>query len=277
MKRLLKLALGTVCLIGLGTSCVSKKKYVQAQSSIERLRNDSTQANDDIRGLQTDLQRTQTQFAKYKNKSELDKASLMAQLQKQGAELSDQAQALQLRAQRLRALQDRLQRQQEIVTSLRKTVEDALVNVKDEDLSVEVKNGKVYVSLSDKLLFPSGSAKLNKGGKEAIGKLGSVLKNNPQINIDIVGHTDSIPIKTSKYSDNWDLSAARATTITRLLTENYGVAGSRLRASGAGEYAPVAENSTKEGRAKNRRTEIILTPKLEELFRILEGDSEREE
>ncbi|MDZ7847242.1 MAG: OmpA family protein [Owenweeksia sp.] len=100
-----------------------------------------------------------------------------------------------------------------------------------------------------------------------------MLRQNPKINIDIVGHTDSIPINTSRYSDNWDLSTARATTITRLLTEEYGIPGIRLTASGMSKFQPVANNDSKEGRAKNRRTEIILTPKLQELFKILEGGS----
>lgn len=274
MRRFMLIAGAAALLISTGTSCVSKKKYVASQDHVSKLQQDSAQCVRTVADLQMDLQRAETQYNQYKNKSENERAALMAQLEKQGTELSQKDQALQLRAQRLRALEDRLQRQQQIVDNLRKTVEDALVNVKAEDLSVEVKNGKVYVSLSDKLLFPSGSASLNKEGKDAIGKLAQVLKQNTKINIDVVGHTDSIPINTPKYSDNWDLSTARATTITRLLTEDYNIAGARLTASGMSDFSPVASNSTKEGRAKNRRTEIILTPKLEELFKILSGDVE---
>jgi chemotaxis protein MotB len=273
MKKLLGIATASIMLVAFSTSCVSKKKYTAAQTHVDKLQQDSTQFVSTINGLKTDLQRAESQYDKYKTQTENEKAALMAQLKQQGTELSEKDQALQMRAQRLRALEDRLNKQQQIVNNLRKTVEDALVNIKSEDLSVEVKNGKVYVSLSDKLLFPSGSASLNKEGKDAIGKLGKVLTENPQINIDVVGHTDSIPIKTAKYSDNWDLSTARATEITRLLTEDYGVKGSRLTASGMSDNQPVATNATKEGRAKNRRTEIILTPKLEELFKILEGES----
>lgn len=255
------------------TSCVSKKKYTQAQSHIERLQQDSAQYVQQIDKLQAELAAMTTEYAEYKAASEDQVTSLLAQLEEQGAQLNEKDEALQQRAQRLRALQDRLQEQQQIVEKLRKTVEDALVNIKDEDLNVEVKNGKVYVSLSDKLLFPSGSARLNEDGKEAIGKVGQVLQQNPKINIDVVGHTDSIPINTPKYNDNWELSTARATTITRLLTQEYNIEGTRLTASGMSEYNPVATNATKEGRAKNRRTEIILTPKLEELFKILEGNT----
>ncbi len=273
MRKFFTLATASVMLVAFSTSCVSKKKYIAAETHIDKLKQDSTQFVGKVNKLQTDLQNAELQYNKYKTQAENEKTSLMAQLKQQGAELNEKDQVLQMRAQRLRALEDRLNKQQQIVNNLRKTVEDALVNIKSEDLSVEVKNGKVYVSLSDKLLFPSGSASLNKEGKDAIGKLGKVLKENPQINIDVVGHTDSIPIKTARYADNWDLSTARATEITRLLTEEYGVKGSRLTASGMSDNQPVASNSTKEGRAKNRRTEIILTPKLEELFKILEGNT----
>lgn len=255
------------------SSCVSKKKYVAAQDHIGKLQQDSAQFEAKIDNLQAELAKTKTSYAEFRDASANEVASLMAQLQQRGEELNEKDQALQDRAARLRALQERLNKQQVIVNRLRKTVEDALVGFDQDELSVEVKNGKVYVSLSDKLLFPSGSAKLNEEGKEAIGKVGKVLQDNPKINIDVVGHTDSVPINTAKYSDNWDLSTARATTITRLLTDEYNIPGTRLTASGMSKYQPVASNETTEGRAKNRRTEIILTPKLEELFKILQGDA----
>ncbi len=274
MKKIALQLTMAILIAGLGTSCVSKKKYVAAQDRIDRLQQDSTQCQNTVAELRTDLERSTSQFAKYKDMTEDQKAAMMAQLQKQGSELSEKDQALQLRAQRLRALQDRLDRQQEIVNNLRQTVADALVNFDAEDLSVEVKNGKVYVSLSDKLLFPSGSAQLNKEGKQAIGKVAEVLQKNSKISIEVVGHTDDVPINTAKYSDNWELSTARATTITRLLTDDYSISGERLTASGMSKYNPVATNETKEGRSRNRRTEIVLTPKLEELFKILSGEAE---
>ncbi len=266
MNRIMQLTAVLLIALFSSTSCVSKKKYVTAQTHIDRLQRDSTMHVEKINSLQTELKNTKLEYSEYKEDMEGRQASMMAQLEEQDEKLTE-------RAQRLRALQERLQQQQNIVNNLRKTVEDALVSFDQDELSVEVKNGKVYVSLSDKLLFPSGSAKLNKEGKEAIGKVGNVLQQNPKINIDVVGHTDSIPINTAKYSDNWDLSTARATTITRLLTEEYDIPGYRLTASGMSKYQPVASNKDKEGRAKNRRTEIVLTPKLEELFKILEGNN----
>jgi chemotaxis protein MotB len=132
-----------------------------------------------------------------------------------------------------------------------------------------MKNGKVYVSMSDKLLFKSGQASVEDKGKDAIKKLAEVLIKNNDIDVAIEGHTDSIPIKTSVYKDNWDLSVARSTNIVRMLTEEFKVEAKRVTASGKGEFLPVASNATPEGRARNRRTEIVLSPKLEELFKLM--------
>ena len=133
----------------------------------------------------------------------------------------------------------------------------------------EMKNGKVYVSMTDKLLFRSGSADIEDKGKEAIKKLADILNKNTEVSITIEGHTDNIPIKTAQFKDNWDLSVARATNMVRLLDETYKVDAKRLTAAGRGEYVPKATNETPEGRAKNRRTEIILSPKLDELYKIV--------
>ena len=149
---------------------------------------------------------------------------------------------------------------------------DALVGFNSNELTVSIKNGKVYVSLQENLLFPSGSAVVNPKGKLALGKLADVLNVNPDITVDIEGHTDSIPIH-GRYMDNWDLSTARANSIVRVLTNDYKVDPVRVIASGHSQYDPVQPNSTSEGRALNRRTEIILSPKLDELYKLLETGS----
>ena len=134
---------------------------------------------------------------------------------------------------------------------------------------MEIKDGKVYVSLSEKLLFKSGSAAVETKGIEAIKVLADVLNKNPDIDILVEGHTDNLPIKTPIYRDNWDLSAARAISIVRILTNEYKIIPTRLTASGRGEFSPKATNATSEGRASNRRTEIILSPKLDEIMKLL--------
>lgn len=176
------------------------------------------------------------------------------------------------REERVAELERILAEKEKAVEQLKKKVTDALLNFNENDLSVEVRNGKVYVSLAEKLLFGSGSIKVDDKGVTALKQLASALSGNSDVNIVVEGHTDNVPIsrKTQYMSDNWDLSVMRATSIVKILVDN-GVNPKYVTASGKGEYLPVAENDTPENKALNRRTEIILTPKLDELFQILEG------
>ncbi len=191
-----------------------------------------------------------------------DAAARLAQLSKNKQDLANQ-QA------KLEHLQELMDRQKKAIEQIKKKMSDALVGFNSSELSVAIKNGKVYVSLQENLLFPSGSAVVNPKGKEALGKLAAVLNLNPEITVDIEGHTDSIPIH-AKYQDNWDLSLARSASIVRILTADYRVDPTRVIASGHSQYDPVQPNSTSEGRALNRRTDIILSPKLDELYRLLQ-------
>src|SRR5262249_858722 len=154
---------------------------------------------------------------------------------------------------------------------LRKKVADALVNFNSNEVAVKVKNGKVYVSMQESLLFPSGSAVVNPRGKEALSKVAGILSANPDVNVTIEGHTDTVPIDNKMYNDNWSLSVARATSITHVLIDNYGVGPARIIASGRSQYDPVADNNSVGGRALNRRTEVILEPKLDELMDLIYG------
>lgn len=169
----------------------------------------------------------------------------------------------------LEDLQSKIARQDSITKRLNDIIRGALLGFKSDELSVEVKNGKVYVSLSDKLLFKSASAAIETKGLEAIKVLADVLNKNNDIDILIEGHTDNLPIRTALYRDNWDLSVARATSIVRILVDEYKIDAKRLTASGKGEFSPRANNSTPEGRAANRRTEIILSPKLDIIMNLL--------
>lgn len=191
-------------------------------------------------------------------------------MKQKGEELAEKEALLSQREKTLNQLQAEIARRDSIAKQLNNVLRDALLGFKSDELSVEVKNGKVYVSMSDKLLFQSGSASVEKKGLEAINVLADVLNKNQNIDILIEGHTDSIPIHTALYKDNWDLSVARATSIVRILTNEHQVAPTRLTASGKGEFSPRASNATPEGRALNRRTEIILSPKLDEIMQLLE-------
>ena len=190
-------------------------------------------------------------------------------LKQKTQELEEKEKLLAEREKALNELRDVIARQDSITKRLNDVLRNALLGFNSDELSVEIKNGKVYVSMSDKLLFKSGSAAVESKGKEAIKLLAGVLDKNRDIDILIEGHTDNVPINTAVYRDNWDLSVARATSIVRILTEEYKSVPTRLTASGKGEYSPRATNETPEGRALNRRTEIILSPKLDEIMQLL--------
>lgn len=184
-------------------------------------------------------------------------------------ELNTKEKLLSEREKALAEMQLIIARQDSITKRLNGILRNALLGFNSDELSVEIKNGKVYVSMSDNLLFKSGSSAVEAKGKEALKLLGEVLDKNTDIDILVEGHTDNVPIKTSVYKDNWDLSVARATSIVRILSVDYKIAPTRMTASGKGEYFPKSDNETTEGRARNRRTEIILSPKLDEIMQLL--------
>ncbi len=249
----------------LATSCIPTRKYrevlareQQLISRIEGLEKDIATLRNQLGDAQAENGRLINQIdAAGKNNAELARLSRMTQ---------EQLEEEQKRLTQMRQLMDQ---QRQAIEALRKKMTDALVNFKPEELTVSIKNGKVYVSLQESLLFPSGSAAVNPKGKEALGTLAQVLNINPDINVLIEGHTDSIPMK-GRFEDNWALSVGRSTSIVRILTDTYGVDPTRVTASGRSKYEPVDANETPEGRARNRRTEIILSPKLDELMKLLE-------
>lgn len=247
------------------TSCVASRKYKDALTREQQLESEKVVLNGNITTLNERIAALENEINKLTGK--MDEAG------KNAAQLANKAnmtqQQLEAEQRRLLQMQQLMAQQRQAIENLRKKMSDALVNFKSDELSVFVKNGKVYVSLQENLLFPSGSAVVNPKGKEALGTLAQVLNTNPDISVSIEGHTDSIPIK-GKYEDNWALSTARATSIVRILTDTYKVDPTRVTASGRSKYEPVESNSTPEGRAKNRRTEIILAPKLDELMRLLD-------
>ncbi|HWB92340.1 MAG TPA: OmpA family protein [Puia sp.] len=282
------------------TGCVPTSKFNAAQQALASARYDSAQLSNKVKDLQSKLEQAnqlsndrqhridslsqaladaQTQAAalnrqladmRDKNKDlSTESANRLALLSKSKQDLISQ----QAKLEHLQALMDK---QKKAIEQIRKKMTDALVGFKSNELSVSIKNGKVYVSLQENLLFPSGSAVVNPKGKLALGKLADVLNANPDITVDIEGHTDSIPIH-GKYQDNWDLSLARSASIVRILTTDYKVDPTRVIASGHSQYDPVQTNSTPEGRALNRRTDIILSPKLDELYRLLQTPDQEQQ
>ncbi len=194
------------------------------------------------------------------------------EIEKKSTELFDKERLLTERENSLNELKKVIAAQDSITNRLKNVLRNALLGFKSDELSVEMKNGKVYISMSDKLLFASGSTVVEDKGVQALKLLADVLNKNNEIGILIEGHTDNIPIKNAVYKDNWDLSVARATSIVRILVNDYKVSPGRLTASGKGEFSPRVDNSTPEGRAKNRRTDIILSPNLDEIMGLLKNN-----
>ncbi len=223
--------------------------------------------NKEVKKLLEEIQQTQNNLQERENdllKAEQELNSRRKKLEYLQAQLSSQSQQMQL-------LQKSLQQKEQVVKSLKQKVKKALVGFEGDELTISTKRGKVYVSMQEKLLFKSGSYNIDKRGAEALRKLKKVLENNPNINIMIEGHTDNIPYKgKGVLKDNWDLSVKRATTVVRLLAKNNPKMAQRLSVVGRSKYLPIADNSTATGRRKNRRTEIILTPNLDEVFKLLE-------
>lgn len=263
------------------SSCVSTKKYdalltdkinteneradleeqlEMAQEEIEKLTNRIEKLNGEISKLVADT----TQMNKKYGELERYYNNLLVNSDKLSKEFVDQQK-------KIHELEKVLEEKEKAVNDLRHKVSQALLNFKENDLTVNIKNGKVYVSLAEQLLFGSGSIVVDQKGVEALKQLAGVLKDNPDINIMVEGHTDNVPIsrKSQYMQNNWDLSVLRATSIVNILTES-GVDPNKITAAGKGEHAPLNSNETAEGKQKNRRTEIILTPELDELFQILE-------
>ena len=196
---------------------------------------------------------------------------LLAELEEKQNALTQERKELAERSQRIKELENMIAAKEEKMQTLKNSVSAALTNFEGKGLTVERRNGKVYVSMENKLLFDSGSWAVGAQGKQAVKQLGLVLAQNPDISVLIEGHTDNVPYGGSgALQDNWDLSTKRATSIVHLLQENANIDPTRLTAAGRGEYAPIASNNSPEGKAKNRRIEVILTPKLDEISNMLE-------
>ena len=271
--------LGVACVL-LSSCVVSKKKFEIAEAG----RLAALYSRDSLADL---LGMSRTDYAildELKNGLEADTALLKSSIrnyqqllasgqnenQKLNANLAQKISELQDREKTIAELQKMIDQQKKKVKDLLSSVKDALLGFSSDELTVREQDGKVYVAMSDKLLFESGKAIVNQQGREALGKLAQVLNKQTDIDVYIEGHTDNVPIKTAVFQDNWDLSVIRATSVVRILTQTYGVNPLQIQPCGRGEFKPVDVNTTPEGRARNRRTEIIMAPRLDKLFKMLE-------
>ncbi len=283
LRNVLRLIFISVVIILFVTSCSShkncgvdtnnkkhhSKRYNKALHERDSLCGVTKMQKDQLAKASAEYADLNAQYESMKKASGSEVNKLNSNINKLSADLGNKQATLEQREARLRQLESILKRQDSLLNLLNASVKNALLGFSPDELTVTMRDGKVYVSLSDKLLFKSGDANVEIKGKEALKKLAEVLNKNNDVSIAIEGHTDNVPIKTSVYKDNWDLSAARATNVVRLLTDEYKMDARRLTAAGKGEFSPIADNTTTEGKARNRRTEIVLSPKLEELMKLI--------
>jgi len=283
LKSILRLAFISIALILFIASCSShincgvntgnkkyhSKRYNMALHERDSLCNLTKVQKEQLEKASAEYANLDIQYENLRRASGLEVNKLNSSINKLSADLGNKQATLEQREARLRQLESILRKQDSLLNLLNASVKNALIGFSPDELTVTMRDGKVYVSLSDKLLFKSGDATVETKGKEALKKLAEVLNKNNEVSIAVEGHTDNVPIKTALYKDNWDLSAARATNVVRLLTDEYKMDSRRLTAAGKGEFSPVADNASVEGKARNRRTEIVLSPKLEELMKLI--------
>jgi chemotaxis protein MotB len=241
---------------------------------MDKLNRQLSSSEKDNAKLSSDLQTTQTQLLK--KQDELNTLStqlnaLSAQLNQQKQSLDSLSTQLQLREKRVNELESVLKQKDQAAADLKKKLSDALYNFENKGLTITQKNGKIYVSMDESLLFASGKTAVEPKGIEALKNVAKVLDQNPDINIMVEGHTDDVPMHgNGDIKDNWDLSVMRATSVTKIILQSSpGIDPKRISAAGRGEFFPLDPAKTVDARKKNRRTEIILTPKLDELLKVL--------
>jgi chemotaxis protein MotB len=254
-------------------SCVSQKKYKILMAERDSLSNRSTSLEAELSSLQADTMHLHHQLAELKNNYDALNSSynkLNDNFTNSSSKVSQLSSDLQKREQRLKEVEDALKKRDAATAALKDKLQQALLGFQNSGLTVDIRDGKVYVSLADKLLFPSGSITIDQHGKDALQQLAAVLNKEQDINIAVEGHTDTKKvINLGQIKDNWDLSVLRATSVVRYLTEVQKVDPHRLIATGKSEYQPVDPGTTPDALAKNRRIEIVLSPKLDELYNLI--------
>jgi len=274
----------TLC-AGLLASCVSSKKFSELealQKSTNDLLNAATvklntcdeekaAALSNVASLEE-----QINFLKSNNQDLISNLGNLTTLSQKGAEnLEKSLESLKEKDTRIKSLRDAVTRKDSVTLALVTSLKGVLGNIADEDIEINVEKGVVYVSISDKLLFKSGSFTVNNAAKEVLGKVAKVINDKPELEFMVEGHTDNVPIKVEGTQDNWDLSVRRATAIVRILQKDFSVAPERMTAAGRGEYIPVADNDSSAGRAKNRRTRIVVLPKLDQFYDLINQGMEQ--
>lgn len=276
----MKRAILTLSLVALTlSSCGSKKKIAELEAKnkeIQDLLNTATvKLNTCL--AEKDQLTGQVDYLKKNNSDLINTTSNMTTLTSKGAEnLEKSLESLREKDLKINRLQDALTRKDSVTLALVTSIKRA-VGVNDPDIDVSVEKGVVYISIADKLLFKSGSYNVTDKAKEVLGKVAKIVQDKPDFECMVEGHTDNVPIKNTVLVDNWDLSVKRATSIVRILQNDFGIDPKRLVASGRGEFIPLAENTTADGRARNRRTRILVLPKIDQFYDMIEKEMKNQQ
>ncbi len=262
------------------TSCVSKKKYAELEArnkQTEDLLNTATvklnMCLDEKNNLTHKLEsmKNQNDLLKENNQQLINNMGNLTTLTQKGAEnLEKSLESLREKDLTIKNLRDAVTRRDSINLALVQSLKGVLGNLDDQDVDIKVEKGVVFINISDKMLFSSGSYTISKNAKSVLEKVAKVVKNKPDFEFMVEGHTDNVNIKTSCIRDNWDLSVMRATEIVRVLQKDFGVAPERMTAAGRSYYVPLASNGDANGRALNRRTRIVILPKLDQFYTMIE-------
>lgn len=254
-------------------SCVSNKKFVELQDKLKNTEDLLNSATVKLNSCLKDNEVLSSQNAVLQKNNEglMSNLGNMTLLTQKGAEnLEKSLESLKEKDLTIRNLRDAVTRRDSVNLALVQSLKGVLGNLDDEDINVQVDKGVVYVSISDKLLFSSGSYNVTSRAREVLGKVAKVVNNKPDFEFMVEGHTDNVPIKTNCIRDNWDLSVLRATAVVRILQEEFGVDATRMTAAGRSQYVPITDNTSASGRANNRRTRIIVLPKLDQFYSMIE-------
>jgi len=281
-----------VVLTMVASSCVSSKKfkkaqadaqtryeqlnttYVQLQETLKTCNDDKNELNRKNTGLQTEIDglNKQIAFLKENNTQALRQLEDLSVISAQQADnIKKSLENIGAKDSYIQTLQESMARKDSLNMALVMNLKGAVGSMDDEDINIKVDKGVVYIDISDKLLFKSGKYEITDKAKEVLGKVAAVLKNQPDIEFMVEGHTDNVPYRGNAILvDNWDLSVKRATTVVRVLQKQYGLDPAKIAAAGRGEYKPIAPNDNAENKAINRRTRIVILPQLDQFFKLLE-------
>lgn len=260
-------------------SCVTKKKYYSLDTELKKVEANNSNCNDQLKNalsLNTDLSNQNNLLSAQVEYLKKNSTEVLSALQDMSVLSSKQAESVKQSLENIsqkdayiKDLQSAISRKDSLNMRLVMNLKSNLSDIDDKDINIKVEKGVVYIDISDKMLFNTGKYAVTENAKVVLGKVARVLNAYPDIEFLVEGHTDSVPIQNNCMMDNWDLSVKRATSIVRILQEEYKMDPSRMTASGHSEYVPVATNKTEEGRALNRRTRIIILPQLDQFFKLL--------